>query len=1040
MRLLGKKLPGISVSKAQQQHQAQNDGETQPILDRVMSSTRDDFSLYGKWSVSAIGTSTNNMSGSVAAASAITMDAQTIESSDCDSYAGLLTSQSSCMSKSRNSASLGAYETSSVVTPDDYDEEEDDFHFPPYSTAKPQIPSKTTTTSSTCSSSASSRKSAHASSVNAKQHRQKDSQERKKHKRIRSANVPQQSSLEEEENDENDDNFSNAFRLSDSLGTSLTSSPTKTAKNKRHQSHQQQQQSDNRRSGSSAPANNNNKILSSVKNPLHWKLVPPRLVKNKAAAQPAAGANPQTIVDSDDSSTRCLGEVESESEDEEKEEKERPSPPSARPPLASSQGFRRRKQPHQQPPPTQEIESVTNDDDGNISDAHPQRILSTSTLSANSRRTIGTNKTDDEDKSINILLDIDEDSSFFNRGSARNVVKFDDSSTIGDDGSSQSASTVNTEMLVGRIQLNDDRLMENSSPGTLRLTSAGLKRHERKEIKKEIREISSSVDALSSSLILADFVQDVAAAADKDEDDEERRKINAGPPPPPLPLLDNYDDDAEDGEFYDMAKYQEWKRKRDIQRLVAEMVQADEEEQKRKEQAKADRAKLLADDLTEVTAVLPSESDNKEPHLQFKVSMKEAIEEGDEKEGGDMEEEEDEEEETYRSGEFGDDVESPQSTKVKSIAKTVQRQFQMFLPKRSNNNNGNVGGVEDGNKDHLPAKNKNRAVSSLSLTPFAAMDDDAAEALKQAGLNNARRTSELIEEHLEQERQKECHSRLERRRKENEEKARIEQKKQIWLNQQRALEKQRAEEKKNQAAEAKVSEEEEDGAGHADREDRSRVSRTSRHSTEVGSRSSGETRRASGAEPSEENNDWRREKMKRWIMGNSTLTFGSSVFSEEDNGVEVVAMAEDIPKTISQQQPSPPRFPVDAALGEGAIVPPSSLQTIQSQRSFSSTSVPLSLKTGNDDTTAHRDNRAALAHLQTHRRDISRESAGVASYRSEMPNICVVCNEEVRSYLAVPCMHFAFCEYCVDELQQREGVKKCPVCNEPNVTFSKVLF
>jgi len=58
---------------------------------------------------------------------------------------------------------------------------------------------------------------------------------------------------------------------------------------------------------------------------------------------------------------------------------------------------------------------------------------------------------------------------------------------------------------------------------------------------------------------------------------------------------------------------------------------------------------------------------------------------------------------------------------------------------------------------------------------------------------------------------------------------------------------------------------------------------------------------------------------------------------------------------------------------------------------------------------------------------------------TDVPSYCVVCMEGERSHLAVPCMHFSFCEFCVKDLQTR-NVTKCPVCNEDDVTFSKVFF
>jgi len=58
---------------------------------------------------------------------------------------------------------------------------------------------------------------------------------------------------------------------------------------------------------------------------------------------------------------------------------------------------------------------------------------------------------------------------------------------------------------------------------------------------------------------------------------------------------------------------------------------------------------------------------------------------------------------------------------------------------------------------------------------------------------------------------------------------------------------------------------------------------------------------------------------------------------------------------------------------------------------------------------------------------------------SDIPALCIVCMEGERSHLAVPCMHFSFCEFCVQDMERRK-VTRCPVCNEINIKFSKVFF
>jgi len=52
---------------------------------------------------------------------------------------------------------------------------------------------------------------------------------------------------------------------------------------------------------------------------------------------------------------------------------------------------------------------------------------------------------------------------------------------------------------------------------------------------------------------------------------------------------------------------------------------------------------------------------------------------------------------------------------------------------------------------------------------------------------------------------------------------------------------------------------------------------------------------------------------------------------------------------------------------------------------------------------------------------------------------CAVCGIGERTHIASPCMHFSFCGRCVSEFQ-RMGPNNvaCPICLQPNVTFSSV--
>jgi len=82
--------------------------------------------------------------------------------------------------------------------------------------------------------------------------------------------------------------------------------------------------------------------------------------------------------------------------------------------------------------------------------------------------------------------------------------------------------------------------------------------------------------------------------------------------------------------------------------------------------------------------------------------------------------------------------------------------------------------------------------------------------------------------------------------------------------------------------------------------------------------------------------------------------------------------------------------------------------------------------------------------------DILLKEVGDISFISEENEVivkgtCVICAQNVRTHVALPCMHFSFCLCCSNDiLAQKEAVKKdhfgCPVCGENCVTFAKLKF
>jgi len=51
---------------------------------------------------------------------------------------------------------------------------------------------------------------------------------------------------------------------------------------------------------------------------------------------------------------------------------------------------------------------------------------------------------------------------------------------------------------------------------------------------------------------------------------------------------------------------------------------------------------------------------------------------------------------------------------------------------------------------------------------------------------------------------------------------------------------------------------------------------------------------------------------------------------------------------------------------------------------------------------------------------------------------CAVCEVGKRTHIAMPCMHYSFCEECVEALQDRR-VTQCPICRANNVVFTKIF-
>ena len=75
--------------------------------------------------------------------------------------------------------------------------------------------------------------------------------------------------------------------------------------------------------------------------------------------------------------------------------------------------------------------------------------------------------------------------------------------------------------------------------------------------------------------------------------------------------------------------------------------------------------------------------------------------------------------------------------------------------------------------------------------------------------------------------------------------------------------------------------------------------------------------------------------------------------------------------------------------------------------------------------------------IDTHQMTSSTMSS-VSTSTNTLPN-CVLCHNEMRTHIAMPCMHFSFCANCVERLESA-NIKQCPVCRHPNVNYASVAI
>jgi hypothetical protein len=68
---------------------------------------------------------------------------------------------------------------------------------------------------------------------------------------------------------------------------------------------------------------------------------------------------------------------------------------------------------------------------------------------------------------------------------------------------------------------------------------------------------------------------------------------------------------------------------------------------------------------------------------------------------------------------------------------------------------------------------------------------------------------------------------------------------------------------------------------------------------------------------------------------------------------------------------------------------------------------------------------------------LSSQVSSIQSQSTIVLSPCIVCNVAARNHIAMPCMHFYFCESCVDDMKAVEN-SICPVCSTENIAFTRV--
>jgi len=81
----------------------------------------------------------------------------------------------------------------------------------------------------------------------------------------------------------------------------------------------------------------------------------------------------------------------------------------------------------------------------------------------------------------------------------------------------------------------------------------------------------------------------------------------------------------------------------------------------------------------------------------------------------------------------------------------------------------------------------------------------------------------------------------------------------------------------------------------------------------------------------------------------------------------------------------------------------------------------------------------SLEELIQKRKKDTKQLEQLLQTKKEENNLCVICLEETRNTVCIPCGHLAYCNTCVEGLK-RKGYSSCGLCRETVSAYTKIFF